>query len=86
MIKLGHNGLQISCRKACWKRYDDVDAPKWNFEVKPFVVRWIVQTKEDMHELGAIRDHMLAWSVTRMGRWYCRLVLTLQEGKDVDQP
>jgi hypothetical protein len=37
MIKFGHNGLQISYQKACWKGYDGVDALKCNFEVEPFV-------------------------------------------------
>jgi hypothetical protein len=37
MIKFGHDGLRISCKKTCWKGYDGVDVLKWNFEVEPFV-------------------------------------------------
>jgi hypothetical protein len=33
--KFGHDGLQISC--GCQTRYDDVNIPKWNLEVEPFV-------------------------------------------------
>jgi hypothetical protein len=38
MIEFGHNVLQISHKKTCWKRYDGVDVPKWNLKIKPFVV------------------------------------------------
>jgi hypothetical protein len=38
MIKFGHDKLQISYRKACWKGYDGVNASRQNFEIKPFVI------------------------------------------------
>jgi len=37
MIKFGHDGFQISRRKACWKRYDGADALRRNLEIEPFV-------------------------------------------------
>jgi hypothetical protein len=39
MIKFGHYGPQMSHQKVCWKRYDGANAPKWNFEVEPFVAQ-----------------------------------------------
>jgi len=39
MIKFEHNGLQISCQKACYRGYDDANVPKWNLEGEPFVVQ-----------------------------------------------
>jgi len=39
MIEFRHDGLQISHQKTSKKKYDDVDAPRWNLEVEPFVVR-----------------------------------------------
>jgi hypothetical protein len=26
-------------QKTCWKGYDGVDVPKWNFEIEPFVAQ-----------------------------------------------
>jgi hypothetical protein len=37
MIKFGHDGLQISYWRACYKRYDGVNTPRWNFEVESFI-------------------------------------------------
>jgi hypothetical protein len=59
MINFRHNGLQISYRKICYKKYDGANAPRWNLEIKPFVAQWVVQMKENMNELRAIGDHML---------------------------
>jgi hypothetical protein len=53
MIKCEHNGPQISCQRTYYKGFDGANILKWNLEIEPFVV----QTKEDMHELGAIKDH-----------------------------
>jgi hypothetical protein len=39
MIKFEHSGLQVSHKKTCWKRYDGVNALKWNIEIEPFVVQ-----------------------------------------------
>jgi hypothetical protein len=47
-------------------------------KVEPFVAWWVVQTKENMHELEAIRDHMSPWGVARKRKCYCQLVLRLQ--------
>ncbi len=86
MIKFGHDGLRISCKKTCWKGYDGVDVLKWNFEVEPFVAWWVVQMEEDTHKLGVVEDHMPPWGVVRKEMCCCQLVLRLQEGRDVDQP
>jgi hypothetical protein len=67
MIKFEHDGLQISCWRACWKGYDGANAPRWNLEVKPFVAQWIVQMKENMRELGAVGNHMPPWGVAKEG-------------------
>jgi hypothetical protein len=77
--------FHISHRRTCWKRYDSINAPRWNLEIKPFIVQWIVQMKENMCKLGVIGDHMLPWGVAKK-MCYCWLVLKLQEGKDVHQP
>jgi hypothetical protein len=37
-------------------------------------------------QIGDGKRSMPLWSVARKGRCYCRLVLRLQERKDVDQP
>jgi hypothetical protein len=37
MIRFKLDGSQIFCQKTCWKRYDGANAPRWNFEIKPFV-------------------------------------------------
>jgi hypothetical protein len=37
MIKFGHDGLQMSYWKTCWKGYDGVDVLRWNLEVEPIV-------------------------------------------------
>jgi hypothetical protein len=42
--------------------------------------------EEDMHGLGVVKDHMLAWGVARREMCCCQLVLRLQEGRDIDQP
>jgi hypothetical protein len=59
MIICKHNGLQISCQKACWKGYDGANVSKWKFEIEPFVAQWVVQMEKDMHEMGAIENHKL---------------------------
>jgi len=59
MIKFKHNGPWVSCWIACWKGYDDVNAPRWNPEIEPFFVRLIVQKEEGTSVLRAIEDHML---------------------------
>jgi len=86
MIRFEHDGFQISCQRACWKRIDGVNTPGWNLEIKPFVARWIVQRENDTHMLGAIADRKPPWGVVGKGRCYCRLMLKLQKRKDVDQP
>jgi hypothetical protein len=48
------------------KGYDGGNILKWNLEIKPFIVRWIVQTKEDMCKLGGVEIHMSPWNVARM--------------------
>jgi hypothetical protein len=50
-------------QKTCWKGYDGVDAPKWNLQIEPFIVWWIVQMEENMHMLGVVEDHMPPWRV-----------------------
>jgi hypothetical protein len=42
--------------------------------------------EKQMCELKGIGDHMLLWSVVGKGSYYCRFVLRLQKGKDIDQP
>jgi hypothetical protein len=59
---------------------------RWNLEVEPFVAQWVIQTKEDMCELGAVGGHMPPWGVVGKRRCYCQLVLRLQEGRDIDWP
>jgi hypothetical protein len=49
----------MSCQKACWKRYDGVDALKWSLEIEPFVARQVVQMEENTHKLGVVEDYML---------------------------
>jgi hypothetical protein len=39
-----------------------------------------------MHGLGVVEDHMLPRGVARKEMCYCRLVLRLQKGRDIDQP
>ncbi len=82
MIKFGHDGPQMSCQRACWKGYDGVD----HLEVEPFVVQWIVLMEEDMHELRVVENHMSLWGVVGKEMCCCRLMLRLQEGRDLDQP
>jgi hypothetical protein len=43
--------------------YDNANSPRWNLEVEPFVIRWIVQKEEDICVLGLIKDHMVPWGV-----------------------
>jgi hypothetical protein len=85
MIKFEHDGLQTSCQKTCWKGYDGANTPRCNLEVEPFVAQWIIQMKENMHKLRAIRDHMSLQGVAKKGITYYWLVLRLQKGRDVDQ-
>jgi hypothetical protein len=66
--------------------YDGVNVLRWNFEVKPFVARWIIQTKENTHKLGAIENHMLPWGVGGKGRCCCQFMLMFQGGRNIDQP
>jgi len=40
-----------------------------------FVVRWVIQMEENMHELGIIKGCMLLWNVVEKGRCYCQLEL-----------
>jgi len=86
MIKFRHDGPQMSHRKTCYKGYDGEDTPRWNLEVEPFFVQWIVQMEEDTHKLRMVKDHMLPSSVVGKEMCYCRLMLKLQKGKDIDQP
>jgi hypothetical protein len=72
-------------KKHAKKRDDGADVSKWNFEIKPFVVRWVVQMKENTCELGAIEKHMPLWNVARKERWCCRLMPRAQKGKEDDQ-
>jgi hypothetical protein len=38
MIKFKHNRLKIFHEKACWKRYDGANVPRWNLAIEPFVI------------------------------------------------
>jgi hypothetical protein len=58
MIKFGHDELQMSYQKACWKGYDGANTPKWNLEIEPFVVQRVVQMEENTQRLGVVEDHM----------------------------
>ncbi len=53
--------------------YDGANTPKWNLEVEPLVVWWVVQMKEDFCELKAVGEHMPPWSVARKEKCYCQL-------------
>jgi hypothetical protein len=57
--------LENILEKVWWCRRFEMES---GFE--PFVARWVVQMKENMHELGVIRNHMLPWNVVRKGRYY----------------
>jgi hypothetical protein len=57
-INFKHNGPQMSHRRACWRGYDGANALRWNLKVEPFVVRQVVQIKENMYKLGVVEDHM----------------------------
>jgi hypothetical protein len=46
--------------------YDGGDVLKWNLEIKPFVVWWVVQRKEDVCKLGVVEIHMPHWNVAGM--------------------
>jgi hypothetical protein len=48
------------------KRYDGGNTLKWNLEVEPFVVWWVVEMEKDTCELRAIEVQMSPWGVTRM--------------------
>ncbi len=65
MIKFKHDGLQIFCWKTCLKRYDSANAPRWNLEIKPFVIQWVVQKEENMPMLWVVKDCMLLWIVAK---------------------
>ncbi len=56
ILKLEHDGFQISCWKTCWKRYDGANIARWNPEIEPFVVQWVIQKEENMHMLGLVED------------------------------
>ncbi len=86
MIKFEHNGLQISCQKACYRGYDDANVPKWNLEGEPFVVQWIVQKDGDMLMLGMVKDCMSHWGIVGKGRCCYWFALKLQQGKDIGWP
>jgi hypothetical protein len=66
--------------------YDDVNTPRWNFEIKPFVTWWVVQMEEDMPKLGVVEDHVSFWDATEKGRCCYWLTLELKKGRDIDQP
>jgi hypothetical protein len=68
VIKFKHDGLHLSCRKTCCRRYDGAYVSKCNLEVEPFVVQWVVQNEEEMCELGAIKDRMSPWGVVGKGK------------------
>jgi hypothetical protein len=68
-------------QRTCWKGYDGANILRWNLEVEPFVVWWVVHTKEDMCKLRTEGDQMPLWSVAWKGRCYCQLMLKLQEGR-----
>ncbi len=70
--------------KACWKGYDGANVLRWNLKVELFVVWWVVQMEEDTHELGVVKNHMPPWGVVGKEMCYCQLMLSFQEGKDVD--
>jgi hypothetical protein len=53
------------------KRVWCVDVLRWNLEIEPFVVQWIVQMEEDTYGLGVVEDHMPLWSVARKEMCYC---------------
>jgi len=47
-----------------------VHTSRCNLEVEPFVAQWIIQMKENMHKLGAIKNHMPPRGVAKKGRTY----------------
>ncbi len=65
MIKFEYDGPEISYQRTCWKRYRGANASRWNLKIEPFVVQWIVQTKENMHKLRVVKVHMLHWGVVK---------------------
>jgi hypothetical protein len=56
--------------------YDGANALRWNFEVEPFIVWWIVQMEEDTCKLGVVKDHMSPWGV--IGKKKCVIVNSCQ--------
>lgn len=47
-------------KKTWWKRYDGVNILKWNFEVKPFVVWYVVSIKKrHMWTEGDTKSHAI---------------------------
>jgi hypothetical protein len=78
MIKFEHDGLYVSCWKACWRGYDGVKALKWNPKVKPFVDQWVVEKDENLHELEVIKYHKPPLGFAKKGKC-CRLVLKLKK-------
>jgi hypothetical protein len=43
--------------------YDSANISRWNFEVEPFVVWWVIQMEKDTYGLGVVKDHMPPWGV-----------------------
>jgi len=86
MVKFGHDGPQVYCQKTWWAGHDGVNISRWNLEVEPFVVWWIIQKQKNTHMLGVSKNYMIPWNVVRKGRCCCWLMIKIQEGKDIGQP
>jgi hypothetical protein len=43
--------------------YDNANTPRWNLEVEPYVVQWIIQKEKSTCVLGLVKDHMVPWGV-----------------------
>ncbi len=61
-------GFRFPIGEHVGKGYDGVDASRWNLEVEPFVVRWIIQTEKNTHKLRMIEDHMSPLGVAEKER------------------
>jgi hypothetical protein len=85
MVEFGHDELQMSHQRTCWKGYDGANGPRWNLEVESLVVRWVIQMEEDTHGLGVVENHMSCSGVVGK-KMCCWFVLRLQEGRGVDKP